>query len=162
MDLVESFNYSADHKDEPNIWLVHVISPSLYPEKRFQNLIEKIKAYNVGIICCPSAAISMRQLRPIKSPTFNSIARLLDMLAKGIHVRLGSDNIFDVTSPAGTIDLIDEVFVLSNVLRFYDQDIMAKLCAGKKINENEIEKIKIHLKKDDQEINQSIMDYYPD
>jgi cytosine/adenosine deaminase-related metal-dependent hydrolase len=162
LDLVESFNFSANHKEEPKIWLVHVISPSLYEENRFQILLEKIRANNVGVICCPSAAISMRQLRVIKSPTCNSLARVLDMLAAGIHLRLGSDNIFDVTSPAGTIDLINEVFVLSNALRFYDQDIMAKICAGQKINETEIEKIRAHLEKDDEEVNQSIKNYYPD
>ena len=162
IDLMDRFNYPINHHHEPNIWLVHVISPSLYDEKRFQHLIEKIKALNIGVICCPSAAISMRQLRSIRTPTFNSIARILDMLAAGIHVRIGSDNIFDITSPAGTIDLIDEIFVLSNALRFYDQDIMAKLGAGQKITEIEIEKIKSHLEKDVYEIEKSIESYYPD
>ncbi len=162
LDLIENSNYDFNHKEEPNLWLVHVISPSLYEEERFQDLIKKIKAYNIGVICCPSAAISMRQLRPMVTPTFNSIARVLDMLAAGIHVRIGSDNIFDITSPAGTIDLMDEVFVLSNALRFYDQNIMAKLCAGKKIDQIEIDVIKNHLEKDVEEANQSINNYYPD
>ena len=34
-----------------------------------------------GVICCPGAAISMRQYRPLMSPTFNSIARVLELLA---------------------------------------------------------------------------------
>src|SRR5262245_37386963 len=98
---------SSSVEDEPMVWLVHVISPSTYPESRFQQLLESFVEHNVGVICCPSAAISMRQIREMMSPTFNSIARVLDLLAAGVQVRIGSDNICDITSPAGTPDLVD-------------------------------------------------------
>jgi cytosine deaminase len=103
--------------------------------------------HNVGVICCPSAAISMRQIRETMSPTFNSIARVLDMLAAGVQVRIGSDNICDITSPAGTPDLVDEIFVLCNAIRFYDLDILAKLGAGKSLSAEEISRIREHLER---------------
>jgi hypothetical protein len=43
-------------------------------------MVDKLLKNNIGIITCPSAAISMRQLRPIKTYTHNSIARVLEML----------------------------------------------------------------------------------
>ena len=92
---------------EPMVWLVHVISPSTYDEAHFTRVVDSMAKHNIGVICCPSAAISMRQLRPMMTPTGNSIARVLEMLAAGVHVRIASDNICDITSPAGTIDLVD-------------------------------------------------------
>ena len=150
---------SASAGNEPMVWLVHVISPSAYPESRFQQLLESFVEHNVGLICCPSAAISMRQIREIMSPTFNSIARVLDLLAAGVQVRIGSDNICDITSPAGTPDLVDEIFVLCNAVRFYDLDILAKLGAGKSLSAEETARIREHLDRDKAEA-QRMIDRY--
>lgn len=133
---------------EPMIWLIHVISPSTYEEKRFRRLVADLADLNIGVICCPSAAISMRQYRPLISPTFNSIARVLDLLAAGIQVRLASDNICDVTSPMGTPDLMDEIFVLANAVRYYDIEIMAKLAAGIPLDRQDRERLRQHLDED--------------
>jgi cytosine/creatinine deaminase len=134
--------------EEPFIWLVHVISPSTYEEARFNTLVENLAQLNIGVITCPSAAISMRQYRKFNSPTFNSIARVLELLAGGVQVRLGSDNICDITSPMGTTDVMDELFVLGNAIRYYDLDIMAKLGAGVRLDSGDREKIRVHLEED--------------
>lgn len=141
---------------EPLIWLVHVISPSTYDEDRFNRLPEALAVRNIGVICCPSAALSMRQLRPLKTPTSNSIARVLELLAAGVQVRIGSDNLCDVTSPAGTIDLVDELFVLSNAVRFYDIGILSKLGAGEPLDAADRAKIGTHLDHDATEIASAI------
>lgn len=133
---------------EPDVWLIHVISPSTYDEGRFETLVQRMAGHNVGVITCPSGAISMRQYRGLTSPTFNSIARVLEFLAAGIQVRIGSDNICDVTSPLGTPDMMDEVFVLANALRFYDIEILAKLAAGKALDAAERARIAAHLEND--------------
>jgi cytosine deaminase len=137
---------------EPMIWLTHVISPSTYEESRFTRLVDALAERNVGVICCPSGAISMRQFRPLKTPTGNSIARVLEMLAAGVQVRLGSDNLCDVTSPAGTIDLVDEIFVLANAVRFYDIGILSKLGAGEPLDAADRAKLRSHLDHDASEI----------
>ena len=147
---------SVDRALEPMIWLVHVISPSTYDEARFQATLDALLELNLGVICCPSAALSMRQLRPIATPTYNSIARLLEMLAAGIHVRLGSDNICDITSPAGTCDLLNEIFVLSNALRYYDVDILASLAAGLRLNGAQRDRVRAHLATDAIEVARAI------
>ena len=146
---------------EPLIWLIHVISPSTYDEPRFQDLLSAMAEWNLGVICCPSAAISMRQIRPIMTPTGNSVARVLDMLAAGIPVRIGSDNICDITSPAGTADLVDEIFVLCNALRFYDLEIWAKVAAGKYMDADDIRCLKAHLASDAEEIARVVSELPP-
>jgi hypothetical protein len=130
---------------EPKIWLIHVISPSTYDEPRFQRLLAELVSLNIGVICCPSGALSMRQIRPVLTPAFNSIARVLEMLAAGVHVRIGSDNLCDITSPAGTVDLMDELFVLANALRFYDSEVLALIAAGKSLPEAARLRVADHL-----------------
>lgn len=151
LKVARELKLPVDYSEEPKVWLVHVISPSTYSEDRFDAMLKGLADLNIGVICCPSAAISMRQVRQITSPTYNSIARVLEMLAAGIHVRLGSDNICDITSPAGSVDLLDEVFVLCNALRYYDIEVLAKLAAGVVLNQNDISRLKIHLVKDSEE-----------
>lgn len=156
---VRKLGLSFDRAQEPMIWLVHMISPSSYDEPRFQELLSALVEINIGVICCPSAAISMRQLRPIVAPTHNSIARILDLLAAGIHVRLGSDNICDITSPAGTCDLLNEVFLLANVLRYYDIDILSALAAGVRLDDTQRSRIRDHLAADEVEVARVIANY---
>lgn len=144
---------------EPMIWLIHVISPSTYDDPRFYRLLELMVEHRIGVICCPSAAISMRQIRPVPTPTYNSIARIMDMLGVGIPVRVGSDNICDITSPAGTADLLDELFVLCNTIRFYDIEILAKLGAGHPLDGDEMARVREHLKRDDEEVRRVVNAY---
>ena len=141
---------------EPMVWVIHAISPSAYDEARFNDLCQSMAAHNIGVICCPSAAISMRQLRPMATPTHNSIARVMEFLAAGVPVRVGSDNIDDITSPAGTPDLMHEMFVLTNAVRFYDIEIVAKIAAGQPLNDADREKIKLHLERDTAEVKKAI------
>lgn len=150
--IVDELDLGGSRFEAPRIWLVHVISPSTYDEPRFSRLLDGIAALNLGVICCPSAAISMRQYRTVSTPTFNSIARVLEMLDAGIHVRLGSDNICDITSPAGTPDLMHEIYVLCNALRYYDVELLAKLGAGERPAAAELSRLRRHLEEDRAEI----------
>lgn len=136
----------------PAIWAVHMISPSTYEEPRFDALVEGMLECNIGIICCPSAAIGMRQLRPRLTPTYNSIPRLLELAAAGVQIRLGSDNVADMCSPSTTADLVDEIFILSAALRFYKIEPLAKFAAGVALDATEKEELREHLEKNDAEI----------
>lgn len=149
---VREFGAPVSATGEPMVWAIHLISPSTYDEARFNKMLEGMVECNIGVVSCPSAAIGMRQLRPLFTPTYNSIPRILEMLAAGVHVRLGSDNIADICSPSTTANLIDEVFVLSAAIRFYHPEILAKLAAGVTISEADKDYIKEHLRKNDQEI----------
>lgn len=159
--IVRELDLTTPHAEEPRIWLVHVISPSTYDEMRFRRLVDDFVELNIGVICCPSAAISMRQIRPLLTPTGNSIARVLDFLAAGVPVRVGSDNIGDITSPAGTTDLLWELFLLCNAMRYYDPGILAKLGAGKPLDPDEVDRLRFHLLENDKEMNR-IAAKYPD
>lgn len=134
--------------DSPTVWAIHVLSPSAYDNRRFNKLVDGLLKNNIGVICCPSAAISMRQLRPIKSPIHNSIARILEMLEAGVYVTIGTDNICDVFVPSSDGCILTEIKVLSNAIRFYIINVLAKLAAGKELNEMDKEMIKRSLAAD--------------
>ncbi len=157
LDVVEQHGTLVLGSDEPAIWTVHMISPSTYDEARFEKLTQRLLDNNVGVICCPSAAIGMRQLRPLMTPNYNSIPRVLELLAAGVHVKLASDNIADMCSPSTTADLVDEVFILSAAIRFYHIGILAKLAVGLKLDEADRQLIADHLEKNKQEIHKVLV-----
>ncbi|MGR3290752.1 MAG: hypothetical protein ACU0C9_06100 [Paracoccaceae bacterium] len=145
VSLVEKLGLGVEQGAEPFIWLIHVISPSTYGEPRFLDLARRMADQNIGVICCPSAAVSMRQYRPVQSPTYNCIARVLDFLDAGVWVRLGSDNVCDIISPMGTVDLMDELAVLGNTMRFYNIDVLARIGAGQSLTKTEIDQVRAHI-----------------
>ena len=121
--------------DGPTVWLIHMISPSGYDEKRFAKLLDWLVDLHLGVIVCPTAAISMRQLRPIVSPTHNCIARVLELCKRGVPVLLGSDNICDIFVPQSDGDMLTEVKMLGHAVRFPIPHVLAKLAAGVPLNE---------------------------
>lgn len=140
----------------PLVWAVHVVSPSTYDEDRFRAFTDALLDCNIGIISCPSAAIGMRQLRPVMSPTYNSIPRLLELAAAGVHIRLGSDNIADICSPSTTADMRDEILVLSAALRYFQPRILAKFAAGVPLDADDRAEVSAHLAQNDKEISKVV------
>ena len=98
------------------------------------------------------AVKELRQLRPALTPAYNSIVRVLELLAAGVQVRLGSDNIADMCSPSTTSDLTHEVFTLSAAIRYYKVDILARIAAGKALNVAERALVAEHLQQNEKEI----------
>jgi hypothetical protein len=152
IQAVSEFGAPRAPDGQPMVWAVHMISPSTYDDGRFEKLLTGLVSNNIGVICCPSAALGMRQLRPLQSPTANSIPRVLELIAGGAHVRLGSDNIADLLSPSTTPDLLDEIFVLTAALRFYHPDVLARLAAGQPLSDAERTLVQEHLRENDLEI----------
>lgn len=122
----------------PSVWVVHMISPSAYDECRFKRLVEKLLKYNVGVIVCPSAAISMRQLRPLVAPTHNSLARVLELTRMEVPLRMGTDNVADVFVPQSDGDMLTELKIASNAVRLASPSIWAKLATGTPLNNVDI------------------------
>ncbi len=142
--------------DEPLVWMVHMVSPSTYDDARFAKMVEDMLDLGVGLISCPSAAVGMRQLRPISSPIYNSIPRVLELVAAGVPVRLGSDNIADMCSPSTTADLTDEVFTLSAAVRYDQPALLARLAAGVMPDAAMREMVRVHLEQNDAQIQRVI------
>lgn len=120
------------------IKIIHMISPSAYPEGRFARLIDALLEHNVGVIICPTAAISMRQLRSVESPIHNSIARMLELIKRKVPLWVGTDNINDVFVPQGDGDMLTEIKMGGHALRIATPSIWGKLLTGTPLNEVDI------------------------
>lgn len=124
-----------DGQASPTVWVVHMISPSAYSEERFKEIIDGLLEHNIGVIVCPSAAVSMRQLRAIMAPTHNSIARVLELLKARVPILMGTDNICDVYVAQDSGDMLAELINLGHAIRFSTPHVLAKIAAGVKLNE---------------------------
>jgi cytosine/adenosine deaminase-related metal-dependent hydrolase len=136
----------------PLVWAVHMISPSTYDDARWQAFVEGMLECNIGVISCPSAAIGMRAIRPVMTPNYNAIPRILELACAGVPIRLGSDNVADMCSPSTTADLMDEVFMLSAAIRFFQPELLAKLACGADLSADDKAAIADHLEKNDAEV----------
>jgi len=121
----------------PAVWVIHAISPSAYDEERFKRLVDGLLELNIGVIICPTAGVSMRQLRPVMAPQHSSIARMLELCKCRVPVLLGSDNIGDVFVPQGDGDMLTEIIVAGHALRFASPHVWAKLGAGVPLNDSD-------------------------
>jgi len=139
---------ALDDHGQPTVWAVHNISSSAFPEHEFKKVLEGLKKYNIGVIVCPRAALSMRQKRAVYAPTHNSIARVAELLLAEIPVRLGNDNIGDMFVPTGSGCMLHEVLFLADCIRMYDPHVLAKLAAGIALNQNDLETIRRYLAED--------------
>lgn len=147
---------------EPLVWAVHAISPSTYTRERLSKLIEKMQVMNVGLICCPSAGLSMRKLPIFQSPIPKSVAEVLPMLDQGVQTRIGTDNVDDIFIPANSIDLRQELATLANAIRFYNVPILAKLACGRPLSPVDRDFISRHLENEQQYLTAFKMeDNYP-
>lgn len=147
---------------EPLVWAVHAISPSTYSRDRLQRLMRKMAGLNIGLICCPSAALSMRKLPIFEAPIPKSIAEVLPMLDSGIKTRLGTDNVDDIFIPANSLDLHQEIATLANALRFYNIPVLAKLACGAQLLPQDREFISRHLENEERYLSEfNLSDNYP-
>jgi len=122
-------------EDFPDVYAVHCISSSCKSQKEFDETAEKMSDRNVGLICCPRAAISMYQDSSHSAPIHNSIAKVWDFAVRGVRVGgLGVDNLDDIYVPASSADVFDEAEDVANSLRFYNARIVAKLMSGEPLD----------------------------
>jgi len=127
--------------DGPGVKIIHEISPTGYTEEKFSRLIDLHLEYNVGIIVCPVAGVSDRQLRPISAPTHNSIARIPEIIKRKIPLWIGTDNICDAFVPQGDGDMLTEIKMGGHAVRMTDPSIWAKLATGTPLNNTDIDTI---------------------
>ncbi|MFZ2886269.1 MAG: hypothetical protein WA021_00440, partial [Minisyncoccia bacterium] len=133
---------------QPTVCIINLISPSKYSEKRFARLVERLLRYRIGVIVCPSAALSMRQIRSIEAPAYNSIARVNELIKMKVPLRLGTDNIADTFVPQGDGDMLTEIKMGGVAVRLNPPAIWAKLASGHPLNNADIATVGRYLHQD--------------
>ncbi|MCR4277737.1 MAG: hypothetical protein NUV80_00065 [Candidatus Berkelbacteria bacterium] len=147
--LVEAVRWNitaAGIKNPPPIWAVHMISPSCDSEDRFKRLVDGLIENNIGVIVCPHAALSNRQMRNHVGPIHNSLARVRELLVAGVPVRIGTDNLSDLFMPGPESVLLQREYdVLPSILRFYNKSVLDKIFTAERLNETDKDALKRSL-----------------
>lgn len=123
-DFVEKYNYQGKAR------AIHSISLSCHPLEYQTKIAKRLSDLNIGVIICPSAAISMTQHSEYSSPVHNSIAPVKVLVDNNVSVALGIDNVEDIFMPFCDGNLIFELRMLAEACRIYDPDILVKIATN--------------------------------
>lgn len=126
-DTEKLIAYTIKHGYEGKVTAIHAISVSAQPREYRSEIYKKLAAAGISVVVCPSAALGMRQLDQYLAPVHNSIANVPEMLAAGVLVGLGVDNVYDFYQPFVDGDLWVEARMLFEACRYYNLDEVAKI-----------------------------------
>lgn len=134
-DTTMLIEYTEKYNMQGRVTAVHAISVSAQPKHMRQEIYRAMADNGVSVVVCPSAALAMRQLDQLAAPTHNSIANIPEMLAAGVLVGLGTDNIYDFYQPFVDGDLWTELRMLQEACRYYDFENLVNIASinGQKI-----------------------------
>lgn len=120
-DFVEKYGWRGKTR------AIHCISLACHPMEYQVEIANRLASLNIGVICCPSAAIGMTQHSEYDAPIHNSIAPVRILKENGVRVSLGVDNVEDVFVPFCDADLLFEMRLLAESCRIYDIDMLTEI-----------------------------------
>ncbi|MEO0549238.1 MAG: hydrolase [Pseudomonadota bacterium] len=115
---------TIEHGMQGRVYGIHSISVAAKDESEQNRIAKLCKEADVGIVICPSAALSMKQL-PMTAPLHNSIGPFVKFKEAGVRTYLGIDNINDLFMPIVDGDMWTEVRILMEACRYYDLEQVA-------------------------------------
>jgi len=115
---------TIEHGMQGRVYGIHSISVSAKDEEEQDRIVALIKKADVGIVICPSAALSMKML-PMQSPLHNSIGPFLKLKNAGVRTYLGIDNIADLFMSVVDGCMWFEARLLMEACRHYDLEAVA-------------------------------------
>ena len=106
---------------------IHSISLACQDKDKQKEVAERMAKLRIGLIVCPSAAISMTQHQEYTAPIHNSIAPIKILHDAGVNIGLGIDNINDIFMPFCDGNFEFELRLLAESYpNLYDLDILQK------------------------------------
>lgn len=106
---------------------VHACSLAAQPDDYINEVAELLKEADMSVIVCPRAMIDNQQPRHKTAPVHNSLAPVPHLVAKGVNVALGVDNVHDYFCPFIDGDLFTELVFLIEACRFYEIDELVNI-----------------------------------
>ena len=109
---------------------VHSVSLGCHPLKYQNEIANRMYHSKIGVIICPSAAISMTQHSEYTAPIHNSIGPVKVFLDNNVSVGLGVDNIEDIFMPFCDGDFEFELRLLAEACRIYEPAKLRAIAAN--------------------------------
>ncbi len=124
---------TLEHGYQGKVAAVHCISVGAQPRKYRQELYKKMKDAGLSVIVCPCGWIDNSwvagQDHDVIGPIHNAIAPVKEMVAAGLNVALGTDNIRDIYKPFSDGDMWTELRFLLEACHFYDMDALSDIAS---------------------------------
>jgi cytosine/adenosine deaminase-related metal-dependent hydrolase len=124
---------TIEHGMQGRVFGIHAISVGAKDEREQDRIIAKILEADMGIVICPSAALSMAKLQ-MNAPLHNSIAPFPKFHQAGVRCYLGIDNIADLFMPMVDGDIWTECRMMMEACRFYDINTVAKWACARPLS----------------------------
>jgi cytosine/creatinine deaminase len=128
---------TIEHGLQGKVNAVHACSLAAQENDYMLEVIKLIKEADMSVIVCPRAMIDNQQPRHKKAPVHNSLAPVPELVAGGVNVALGIDNVFDYFCPFIDGDIFTELVFMIEACRFYDIEKLSDIATlnGRKILE---------------------------
>ena len=120
---------AREHGYRQPVSAVHCVTLAAHPRDYRLEIARLLAEAEVGVVICPRAALSMKA---IDEPTFmhNAIAPLRELIAEGVTVALGTDNIRDIFTPLSGGRMMEEIEFLAEATRIFDFDLLASIATA--------------------------------
>ena len=130
-DMVEKYGRQGRSR------AIHCVSLACHPIEYQHTIAKRLNELDIGVIVCPSAAISMRQHNEYSAPIHNSIAPVKVLMDEGVNIGLGVDNVEDIFMPFCDGSLPFELRLLAEAERMYDPEVLRGIACNEMGFDNE-------------------------
>lgn len=130
---------TIEHSYQGKVVAVHSISVGSQPKAYRQELYKKMKDSGIMVIACPTAWIDNSWIAGLDvdtvGPIHNSVTPVKEMLAAGLTVAIGTDDIQDIYKPYTDGDMWTELRFLLEAQRLYNPEPLAEIATtnGRKV-----------------------------
>ncbi len=117
---------TIEHGMQGQVVAIHSVSLAAHPLSYREEVYGLMQQAKLMVITCPTAWIDSRRSE-ILAPTHNSIVPVEELIAHGIPVAIGSDNIADIYKPFTDGSLWMEMRFLLESCHFYDLEALTNI-----------------------------------
>jgi len=118
---------------EGRVVAIHAISVGAQPREYRYDLYKKLAHAGISVVSCPSGWLDNSWVAGLDhdtiGPIHNAVTPTMDMIAAGVNVALGTDNIQDIYKPFSDGDMWSELRILLEANRLYDMDALADIAS---------------------------------
>lgn len=116
---------------EDHVTAVHSISLACHHKQYRQTVYALCKDAGLRFIACPTAWLDHPRNETLM-PFHNALTPVDELLANGLSVAIGSDNIHDLYKPFSDGDMLTELRVLLEGCKIYDEDQLFRIATMRK------------------------------
>jgi cytosine/creatinine deaminase len=117
---------TLEHDYAGKVTAIHCISLAAQEKAYRQSIYKQLAELDITVVACPSAWIDARRNEAM-APTHNLTTPADEMLAMGVRVALGTDDIADIYKPFSDGDMWTELRFLLETCHLYDMDALADI-----------------------------------